>query len=69
MDEVQKLGDIVDEWTKAKMGERVHIDRLLAYVPVVHFHQLEKDGPSFCDTPTMTFRCVAGELPYYTRIE
>lgn len=60
---------IVDRYIEAKVGERVHIDNLLADVPLVHFYQPEPNGPSFCDTPLSSFKCELAELPYYTRIE
>lgn len=70
MEKVNTEPKTVTKWTEAKIGERVHVDNLLAYVGVVHFFQMEKpDGLSFCETPTMTFRCAVNELPYYTRIE
>lgn len=60
---------VIEKWTNAKVGERVHIDSLLAYIPMVHFYQPDRAGPSFCETPTSTFKCNLNELPYYTRIE
>lgn len=67
----EKEPKTVEKWADAGMGDRVHVDRLLEWVPVVHFLQLEKGPgePSYCEAPTMTFRCEPSEMPYYTRIE
>lgn len=63
-------GRVVEKWTQAQLGDRVHVDNLLKSLPATHFYQMPpKTGPSYCDTPLSTFKCDLNELPYYTRIE